>query len=1201
MILNHSYKRHNRISCTSTPNVNWCTHQLVLLVTLLSLLLLPGMTKAAAVVDIVGFNPDVNDSVHAVFQQADGKVLIGGDFTSINGTTRNRIARLNADGSLDTSFDPGTGVDGTVSAVSQQADGKVLIGGSFFSVNGTNRKYIARLNADGSLDAGFDSGRGPSTPVLAVAQQADGKVLIGGFFTNIDFTARNRIARLNADGSLDAGFDPGTGANHVVLAVAQQADGRVLIGGAFSAVNGTDRNYIARLNADGSLDLGFDPGTGANNAVNALAQQADGKVLIGGGFGTVNGTDRRGIARLNADGSLDASFDDPGVDGRVISLAQQSDGKVLIGGSFNGVNGSTRNNIARLNADGSLDTGFDPSTGANDRVRAVSQQADGKVLIGGDFTAVNSTTRNRIARFNADGSLSSPNLTSPELSVDIAGFNPDVNNRVLALSQQADGKVLIGGDFTSVNGTARNRIAHLNADGSLGNGFVSDPGTNGTVFAVSQQADGKALIGGSFTSINGTARNYIARLNADGSLDTGFDPGAGANDTVYAVSQQADGKVLIGGSFTSINGTDRNRIARLNADGSLDTGFDPGTGANNIVYALSQQADGKVLIGGDFTGVNDTTRNNIARLNDDGSLDTGFDPGTGANNTVYALSQQANGKVLIGGGFTSINGATHNYIARLNANGSLDTDFDSSMGANNTVYALSQQADGKVLIGGDFTNVNSTARNRIARLNADGSLDTGFDPGNGANDTVRALSQQADGKVLIGGGFSSVNDTARNNIARLNADGSLDTGFDTGTGPNSTVATVAQQADGKVLIGGFFSEINGSGRNRIARLNADGSLDTGFDPGTGANSVVYAVAQQADGRVLIGGAFSAVNGTVRPGIARLNANGSHDTGFDPGTGTGGTVFAVSQQADGGVLIGGGFTSINGSARNRIARLNVDGSLDTGFDSSTGANNTVYTLAQQTDGKVLIGGDFTTVNGTDRNRIARLNADGSLDNGFVPGTGADDTVYALFLQADGKVLIGGLFSTVNGAVRNRIARLNVDGSLDNGFDSSSGANKSVRAVSQQADGKVLIGGDFTTLNGRDRSGIARLNADGSLVTDLDTGTGANQRVFAVSQQADGKVLIGGEFTSVNGTARNYIARLVTDEAALQAVSVSDDGHSVHWLRGGTIPTLNRVTFEHSASLPGDWTLLGEGQRVSGDWELTGLKLPTETIGYLRARG
>src|SRR5690606_28979323 len=153
--------------------------------------------------------------------------------------------------------------------------------------------------------------------------------------------------------------------------------------------------------------------------------------------------------------------------------------------------------------------------------------------------------------------------------------------------------------------------------------------------------------GGAFTSYNGTGRNAIARLNADGSLDSGFDPGIGANSAVLSIAVQADGKILIAGAFTNYNGTARNYIARLNADGSLDTGFDPGTGADSTILPTAVKADGKVFIGGAFTSFNGTARNCIARLNADGSLDLGFDAGTGPGNTVYITAVQADGKVLI--------------------------------------------------------------------------------------------------------------------------------------------------------------------------------------------------------------------------------------------------------------------------------------------------------------------------------------------------------------------------------------------------------------------------------------------------------------------------------------------------------------------------------------------------------------------------
>jgi uncharacterized delta-60 repeat protein len=187
-----------------------------------------------------------------------------------------------------------------------------------------------------------------------------------------------------------------------------------------------------------------------------------------------------------------------------------------------------------------------------------------------------------------------------------------------------------------------------------------------------------------------------------GSLDTSFDPGSGANSVVWAIAEQPDGKILIGGDFTIYNGAPRNRIARLNSDGSLDAGFNPGSGANNDVRAMAVQPDGKILIGGWFTIYNGAPRNYMARLNSDGSLDTGFDPGSGANEFLYVVALQPDGKILIGGEFTIYNGAPRNYIARLNSDGSLDTSFDPGSGANEWVWAMAVQPDGKILIGRRF-------------------------------------------------------------------------------------------------------------------------------------------------------------------------------------------------------------------------------------------------------------------------------------------------------------------------------------------------------------------------------------------------------------------------------------------------------------------------------------------------------------------
>lgn len=378
------------------------------------------------------------------------------------------------------------------------------------------------------------------------------------------------------------------------------------------------------------------------------------------------------------------------------------------------------------------------------------------------------------------------------------------------------------------------------------------------------------------TDVTTTAADYVAP-NLAGSLDATFlaAPAAGANNIVTSIDTQIGGKILISGIFTTYNGVARGHIARLNADGNLDATFlATGAGANGTIQSFAVQTDGKIVIGGNFTTYNGFTRTNIARLNVDGSLDATFVVGTGTNLDIAKVSLQADGKIVIGGNFTSYNGVVRNRLARLNVDGSLDATFLAvpAAGANLTVRDIIIQTGGKILIAGDFTSYNATLRGRVARLNADGSLDATFlATGVGANATVNAIRVQSDGRVIIAGAFATYNGVARSGIARLNSDGSLDTSFTSTPGASSFVFAVALQTNGQIVIVGQFTLYNGVARSGIARLNFDGSLETGFNPGTGATGgIVDAIAIQADNKIVIGGGFTAYNGVARGRIVRIN-------------------------------------------------------------------------------------------------------------------------------------------------------------------------------------------------------------------------------------------------------------------------------------------------------------------------------------------
>lgn len=483
----------------------------------------------------------------------------------MNGVARNLLARLRADGTLDTGFLDGlAGASGWVNAVAVQSDGKVGVGGTFTHVNGVTRNVMARLNADGTVDTEFLqglSGINGAGNVKTVAVQSDGKLLIGGTFTNVIGVARNSLARLHADGTLDTGFLNGLdGANERVYSLAVQRDGKVVIGGEFSSVNGVARNHMARLQADGTLDRAFLEGlSGPDGVVHSLAVQSDGKIVIAGNFSSVNGVARYavGLARLNADGTLDTGFLEglSGPNGQVDSLAVQSDGKVLIGGDFHSVNGEPRVGIARLNADGTLAPGFPAAlfVYTSAEVHAIAMQSDGKIVIGGSFGGIDPMVWYSLARLNAD-------LTLDRAFLD--GLPRGLQGDVHSLAVQPDGKVVIGGRLSKVNGVARSHIARLKAVGRLDAEFLNpeflngQAGASGIISTLALSSDGKVVVGGFFTSVNGVARHNLARLNADGTLDTEFLEGqAGPNSPVQALTIQNDGKILLGGEFGGVNGS----------------------------------------------------------------------------------------------------------------------------------------------------------------------------------------------------------------------------------------------------------------------------------------------------------------------------------------------------------------------------------------------------------------------------------------------------------------------------------------------------------------------------------------------------------------------------------------------------------------------------------------------------------------------
>ncbi len=726
-------------------------------------------------------------------------------------------------------------------------------------------------------------------------------------------------------------------------------------------------------------------------------------------------------------------------------------------------------------SDGSLDSEFIHSKGYEvcKETQTIAVQNDGKVI------CTDPRGTYGLVRLYPDGEI------DKEFTEKI-GY---IDGTIRAIAFQDDGKILVGGTFTYYNSYRDNtkysmtRILRFNSDGTFDDTFQQiGTGFNNSVYAILLQDDGKIIVGGAFTSYNGVSLPYVTRLNSDGSIDSSYSTTGPGFDIVSSMVMQDDGKVIVAGGF--VGGT---RIARLSTDGTIDTSFAlTGTGLNGYIRRVDIQADGKIVIGGDFTSYNGVTMSRIARLNSDGSLDETFVTGTGANGIVRALAIQNDGKIVIGGDFTLYNDSSAPRITRINTNGSIDTSFvpgSGTGGTNPQIYSIVISDDGKLYIGGRFSSFDGVHRQAIALLKENGTLDTTFSQRHsGFNYWVGSSLVQPDGKILVIGSFTLFNETSMVGIAKLDTNGSLDTSFNPGTGFSGTqfsdpVAMVLYPGN-RVVVGGWFDSYNGVTNNRIVRLNGDGSLDTSFDSGTGFNNAVYSIATLPNEKILIGGLFTSYNGVTENRIVRVNGDGSLDTSFDPGTGFNNAVTNIVPQSDGKIIVGGGFTSFNGVTCNRIVRLNSDGSLDSSFDSGTGFNASLSLgiLSLQADGKIIVSGEFTTYNGESVPSVIRIKSDGTRDSDFQPiiTVGAIGEIGKSRIQDDGKILISGYFSIDGDSARHRVVRLNSDGSLDSTFQLSNvGFSAWIHGIQIQADNKILVTGEFLSLGSDDAALIARL--------------------------------------------------------------------------------------------------------------------------------
>jgi hypothetical protein len=702
-------------------------------------------------------------------------------------------------------------------------------------------------------------------------------------------------------------------------------------------------------------------------------------------------------------------------------------------------------------------------------------------------------------------------LQDPDLDLRVSG-------NVLAMARLPDGGVVFGGNFSTVNGHPRPSIARLDAGGELDMDW--NPGVNGTVSSLATDASGAIYVGGAFSFIGGIARARIARLvGADAAVvDPDWNPRADAS--VDAIALDGGGSVYIGGIFQTVGDLPRGRLARLPVagNGSPDAQWTPA--ANGAVNAL-QWIDGALHAGGAFTQIGGLPRNGLVRIDAAGVIDPAWTPNVGGS--VISMLHDNAGRLYVGGPFSAIGGEPLAHLARISTSGNGAVDPTWAPQPNGLVSALLLK-DGQLYAGGLFTTIAGSPRRSLARLSIDGAAvaDQGFAPV--VDNSVRALATLGNGLVAAGGLFTRVDGTLQLAVTRLS-----DAGEPVGVSDAETsgrVDVVLPMPAGELIVGGNFHKVDGLARGHLLKLGADGRLDPDWAPWS--NAPVVAMVRAPDGGVIIGGSFTSVDDQPRGYLAKLDGSGTGDvvSGWAPVASA--RVFAMAGNAN-ALFVGGEFDRINGVPRLRLARLTFGGQLDPSWLPA--ADGDVHAL-HATSTTIHAGGDFTAINGEARLRLARLAAGGAgaVDPAWNPG--ADARVSTVVVDGQGRVYAGGAFTLIAGVPQPAIARLAVaagmvdaswNPSVNDGVILPGQVVRSTALVGQQ----LYVGGRFGAIGGLARSNVARISV---LDASADTAWSPlpNGDVFVVAVVGSGRLAVGGDFVTINGQPRRGLALFAGDD-------------------------------------------------------------------------
>ncbi|WPJ98102.1 immunoglobulin domain-containing protein [Coraliomargarita algicola] len=901
-----------------------------------------------------------------------------------------------------------------------------------------------------------------SIPSVAEANEGSYSVRISNDYGSLD-SDEVSLTIIPDPAALVSGYT-GITLNSGVVALDVAPDGSVIIVGGFTDVGGhTAIDYVAKVDASGNLDTNFVPAAIASGSVHDVALQDDGKVVIVGSFYTVGGESLRGMARLNADGSLDTDFASniaAGTTGAANAVDILSDGRIVFGGSFTSWNNQYIGaySAAVANADGSYAGAM--SKNDSQTIGAIKALPDGGALVTASTT---SSSRQKVYKYDANLVGQSFTYSSGRTRVDAIDLAPDGdylfagNGQVLkinpdgstdqsaSLYNATEIAAQINGKYIAAGGSGSGRTVRYLSNGTVDPSFADGTGFNNSVKDLAIRLDGKVWVGGNFTSYNGSAVSYLALLNGDPiplaltvqpAALTVVDPGEDVTLTVAAVGTSAlsyqwfhDGDPLVDGA--GIAGSQSASLV-LSAVDDLDNGDytvvvsnEAGTRTSEIAQVivlgapqiLSLSEDVSLLEGSSLTlEVEALGAGTLSyQWYRDGTL---LPTQTAATLSIAPLSEADAGSytVVVSNSIDDTPSAGIEVEVLANA-AAIAPGFTPPTVTGGPVNQVLPLPNGRVLVGGNFASISdgvNTSGARLAVVDETGAVIpvTGLS----ADGSIESLRLQADGKILLAGGFNNIGNSARGKLARLNADLSLDTVFNpTGlVGSYFGAFDIAEEVGGTIIAVGSFTDFGGEPTADYAvRLNDDGSYNSSFT--SGASNWIYRVFPQADGKLIFSGWFGAWGGTGDEYITRTDASGAQDTTIDYNTGFFYTSDAF-QLANGDLLAassyGGGAIRLAADTGATISPFPVGGNI-------VGA---VRAFAESPAGDIYIGGYVSSAAGQTAGRLIRLDAAGNRDFNFDTGTGFDNYVNDLALTDSGRIWAGGEFTTYNGITASKLVLL-----------------------------------------------------------------------------------------------------------------------------------------------------------------------------------